>query len=63
MSEMVEEYEVKSTLVKRITVRHRVFAGSKAQAEALVKSGKGERVDRQEKLLEKPSFSAKKVRT
>ncbi len=40
------EWEVKSTLVKRVTVRHRVFAESKGVATELVMLGKGERIGR-----------------
>ncbi len=58
-----QQYEVKTTLVKRFTVRHRVFAASKAQAIDLVIQGKGERVARDEKFVEKPTHSAKKART
>lgn len=59
----MQEYEVKTTVVKRFTVRHRVFAAAKAQAIDLVIQGKGQRVDRREKVVEKPNHSAKKVRT
>lgn len=59
----MQEWEVKTTLVKRSTVRHRVFAPSKARAIDLVIQGKGERISRDEKFVEKPSHSAKKVRT
>ena len=57
-----QEYEVRTTAVKRFTVRHRVFAASKALAIDLVIQGKGQRVDRSEKVVEKPNHSAKKVR-
>lgn len=60
---MMDEYEVKSTLVKRITVRHRVFAESGGCAVELVVQGKGEKIDREERVVEKPRHSAKKVRT
>ncbi len=60
----MQEWEVRSTLVKRITVHHRVFAPSKAEAIDLVMLGKGERVGRRdERNVEKPSHSVKKVRT
>lgn len=59
----MQEWEVRSTQVKRITVRHRVFAASKAFAIDLVLHGKGERVSREERHVEKPSHAAKKVRT
>lgn len=54
-----KEYEVKSTLVKRITVHHRVFAESKAEAIALVMRDQGERVSRDEKVVEKLSHTTK----
>lgn len=56
----MDEYEIRSTLVKRITVHHRVFAESKAQAIDLVIQGKAERVDREERFLDKPTYSAKR---
>ena len=60
----MQEYEVRTTVVKRTTVRHRVFADTKAEAIALVIRGKGERLDRPDvKVVEGPSQSAKKVRT
>lgn len=59
-----EQYEVRTTVVKRITVTHRVFATSKAQAVDLVIGGKGERVGRVVvNIIEKPSHRTKKVRT
>lgn len=53
------EWEVKSTLVKRVTVRHRVFAETKAEAVALVMQDQGERVGRDEKVVEKLSHTTK----
>lgn len=58
----MDEYEVKSTMVKRIDVRHRVFTDSKARAIDLVLLGKGERVSREERFVEKTKHTAKKVR-
>ncbi len=55
-----QEYEVKSTLVKRITVHHRVFAASKAEAISLVMLDRGERISRDEKVVEKLSHTTKK---
>lgn len=57
-----QEWEVRTSLVKRFTVKHRVYAASKARAVDLVIAGKGQRVHRDEKLVEKPNHTAKKVR-
>ena len=54
-----KEYEVKSTLIKRITVHHRVFAESKVEAIALVMWDRGERVGHDEKVVEKLSHTAR----
>lgn len=54
------EWIVRTTAVKRTTVHHRVFASSKAEAIDLVIGGKGERVNREDKFLEKPSHGAKR---
>ncbi len=58
-----QEYEVKSTLVERIVVHHRVFAESKAEAINLVMQDRGERISRDKKVVEKQSHTVKKVRT
>lgn len=54
-----KEYEVKSTLVKRITVCHRVFAETKAEAVELVMRDQGERISRDEKIVARLSHTAK----
>jgi len=58
-----QEYEVKSTLVKRVTVLHRVFAESKAEAISLVMQDRGERISRDEKVVEKLSHTTKRRKT
>ena len=60
---MMDEYEVTSTVVKRIVVRHRVFAPSKALALDLVLLGKGQRVDRDTKRVEGPKHTVKRIAT
>jgi hypothetical protein len=53
-------YRVKTSGVKRVTVTHRVFAESGAEAKALVLAGKGERVGRTtEHWVEQPDLDAK----
>lgn len=57
---MKKLYRVKTSGVKRVTVAHRVFAESGAEAKALVMAGKGERVGRRiEHWVEKPDLDAK----
>lgn len=53
-------YEVRTSMVKRITVTHHVFATGGTEAISLVLSGKGERTRRAEdKIIEGPTFKAK----
>lgn len=58
-----KEWEVKTTVVKRLTVYHRVFADSKAEAIDLVVSGRGERSGRDERIVERPNYSGKRVKS
>lgn len=56
-------YAVKTSMVKRITVLHRVFADSGSEAERLVLAGQGERVSpAREKIVEQPNATARLVR-
>lgn len=59
---MVYEYEVKTTVVKRITVCHRVLASAKALAIDLAFHGKAKRANRDERIVEGPNHITKKVR-
>lgn len=56
---MKKLYRVKTSGVKRVTVTHRVFAESGAEAKALVIAGEGERIGRVENWVEKPDLDAK----
>ncbi len=56
-------YEVKTSVVRRITVCHHVFADSSTEAIHLVFTGRGERIGRaEERWVEKPSHNARLVR-
>ena len=57
---MIQEFEVRTTWVRRYRVRHRVFAEDKQEAIALVIARQGQRVDRAVQMVEKPTYRAKK---
>lgn len=56
-------YEVRTSMVKRITVWHRVFTTGGAEAISLVLAGKAERLGRAvEKIIERPSHDAQRAK-
>lgn len=51
-------YRVKASVVERIDTESRVFAESRAEAERLVRNRQGERMSRQRRVIEGPTFNA-----
>ncbi len=56
---MKKLYIVRASVVRRITTQSQVFAESGAEAERLVRMGKGERVGKDVTTVEQPTFDAK----
>lgn len=56
---MKKLYNVRASVVRRITTQSRVFAESGAEAERLVRMGLGERVGKDVTTVEQPTFDAK----
>lgn len=52
-------YRVSATMVERLTTEYRVFAESPSEAKLRVQSGQGERLKRQRRTVEQPTFRAR----